>query len=84
MGLRADYAAAGQENTPACKTAEFHPQRDVYHRNPYLASQTLAQGVTENPAHNGSILWREANRSNRRNSLGPAEVLPTAAGHPEL
>jgi len=23
--------------------------------NPYRASQTLARGVTENPAHNGSI-----------------------------
>jgi hypothetical protein len=34
---------------------DFCSSRDVYHMNPYSASQTPAHGAKENPAHNGSI-----------------------------
>src|ERR1039458_1110085 len=60
-----------------------HP-RDVYHMNPYRASQTPAHAATENSAHNGSIQRREAYRSNHRNLLGPFEALPSSAGRPEF
>ena len=34
---------------------KFRAKRDVYHTSSYFASQTPGRGVTENPAHNGSI-----------------------------
>src|SRR5664279_4795111 len=58
--------------------------RDVYHMNPYPASQTHAHGATENSAHNGSIQRREAYRSNHRNLLGPGEALQSSVGRPEF
>lgn len=60
---------------------KFRVKRDVYHTNSYFASQTLGRGVTENPAQQRLNTRREANRSIHCSSLGPAKVLPTAAGH---
>lgn len=66
---------------PHCnRAAKIQLSRDVYHMTPYSASQTLARRVTENPAHNGSIQWREAIRSNRGKLLGPAEVYQSRQG----